>query len=326
MHNCSNDRSNLHSILTDRAVRPVFISVGTPGILLNFAALFVVILDRQLRRRHRSTMILFAFNNLQILVVLFVPYLESKTFEKVIPYLIKFVNTGYNMTISGIILERLVLIHKCLHFGPRILWENKQWKTMLLIAFGLTLNMMLTVLVESILPVTLSFTILILILYGTLLYKISSLMKKSSIARRLLKGTARNYITAMLILFAFFSLSRDIAAPLFSKVKGPCLNIAPWMKPIPTFHSLHWIFDPVVYFFYHKAPRQTCKKMFLLTCRRLKNTRHHLDVFFIVHCPCDCPIKLNRRTVKVRPEDEIFYINGVVISNNNSNSRQINGT
>ena len=307
-------------------VRPIWLTFGSIGLLFNFHAFLVVLINVQLRRRHKATMLIFACNSTQILIVFFYTISDKTTFAKLMPYFIKFVSIWYGMTILFMVIERLLLVQECLHFGqkPQLLKAKETKSTLFVLVLALVLNIMLTSLTTSILPVTVTFTVLIISLYIVLLVRISLLMKKSTIARELLKGTARNYITTVLALFAVFSLSRDVAAPIFLKARNRylqktntnCVEIEGWMKPLLVVHSLHWIIDPIVYFFYHKAPRQTCRQMLRDGRKSLRDFQTQLEILVIVYCPCDCPISIRKRQDAIRPAGHFYSVNRISISNN----------
>ena len=306
--------------MKDSTARAILKFVGIIGLLLDLLALLVVLINRQLRHKHIATMVLFFFNSVQVLVVFSSVTLDIPTSTVIMPYIFRFVNTGYNMAVFFIVLERLMLVHICLNFRVRHILINKRPKKfLLLISLATTLNVVLTLLVKTLLPVTVPLTVIIVSLYIKLLSRISSWMKKSSIARQHLRGTARNYITAVLVLYLIFSVSRDVAAPLFlklrnrflKKVTGDCGESIRSIKPLLIVHSLHWIIDPIVYFFYHKASRQTCKKIFRRVVRKLGDLKTQIDILIIVYCPCDCPVTLTRRRNRTFPSDDIYYIRRV---------------
>ena len=270
-------------------------------------------------------MILFACNNVQIIGVLSSANIDSQIFIKIIPYLVRFVSTWYSMTIAFMVLERLILINKCFHFDYKRFLKNKKAKaTLLLITLSIIVNIILTLFVQSILPVTLSFTALTILLYIILLFRISSLMKQSCIAKQLLKGTARNYITVMLVVYATFSITRDVAVAFFFKARvrllkkttKDCMEPETWMIALLLLHSLHWVIDPIVYFFYHRAPRQTFRKLLHVAHEKLHDMKTQIDILIIVYCPCDCPITFRKRQVTIHPAETFCHINKISISDN----------
>ena len=178
------------------------------------------------------------------------------------------------------------------------------------------MNILLTVLVKSILPVTASLAAIVVVFYVLLLIRISQLLKRSSIARNILKGTVRNYITTLLIFFSLFSFSRDVIIPLLLEATVDCIKTQSWIKLFFVLHAFHWIIDPIIYFFYYKASRQTFRKLLRNTNQGCQQLRTQIDILLIVYCPCDCPISYQKRDTAIQPEGNIFYIVPPVISNN----------